>query len=82
MANLSKSNESHRRLAALNRKKSYSAKSDSEYNRYQIKAGYHSEVAVCQSHIGRLLSKAERKKAFSLEKRCSGNADLRGAFKK
>lgn len=82
MANLKKSNAIHKRLATLNQKKQYSSKSSSEYSKYQVRKGYHNEVAVCQAHIGRVLTKSEKKKAFAIMKKHSGNADLRGLFTK
>ncbi len=77
-----RSQAAHRVLAESNRKKSYSAKSDSAYMSYYIRSSYHKDVAECQSHIGRVLTKTERKKAFSYEKKTNGNVDLRFAFKK
>lgn len=77
-----RSQAAHLALAERNRKKSHLAKSDSAYNLYYIKSVYHKEVAVCQSHLGRVLTKSERKKAFAVEKRYDGMADLRAMFKK
>lgn len=69
-------------MSEANRLKSHRAKSYAETEKYHIMKCYHDEVAACQSHIGRVLTKEERKKAFNAEQRTSGRADLRGMFHK
>ena len=77
-----RSQAAHRVLADKNQKKRVATKSRSASDLYYIKAQYHKDVAECQSHIGRVLTKTERKKAFSLEKKYQGRIDLRYGFDK
>lgn len=82
MSNLSRSNAMHEKLAKENYKKLARASSYSDYEKYQVRQGYHKEVALCQSHIGRVLTKSERKKAFASMQKHSGFVDIRGLFTK
>ena len=77
-----RSQKAHRVLAERNRKKALFEKSDSLSNFYYLKSCYHSDVIDCQSRIGRVLTKPERKKAFSIEKKHGGNVDFHALFKK